>query len=85
MQKINDYVLEGNLNGAKEHCKSSNNPIARMIEKGLLRVGKPMKDITTSIENIGKLELYFDLANSSISASVPGSWLPNWLHGNPKT
>ena len=35
MQKINDFVLEGNLNGAKEHCKSSNNLIARMIEKGL--------------------------------------------------
>ena len=37
MQKINDFVLEGNLNGAKEHCKSSHNPIARMIEKGLKR------------------------------------------------
>ena len=35
MQKINDFVLSGDLNGAKEHCKSSNNPIARMIEKGL--------------------------------------------------
>ena len=57
MQKINDFILSGDLNGAKELCNSSNNPIARMIEKGLQRVGKPMKDITTSIENIGKLEI----------------------------
>ena len=57
MQKINDFVLKGNLNAAKDHCNSSNNPIARMIEKGLSRVGKPMKDIAISIENIGKLEI----------------------------
>ena len=70
MQKINDFVLSGNLNGAKEHCKSSNNPIARMIEKGLQRVGKPMKDITTSIENIGKLEIRLSML-ATISGVAP--------------
>ena len=72
MQKINDFVLEGNLNGAKEHCKSSHNPIARMIEKGLQRVGKPMKDITTSIENIGKLEISKLERRLSILATISG-------------
>ena len=38
-------------------CQSTDNPIARMVEKGLNRIGKPMKDITTSIENVGKLEI----------------------------
>ena len=37
--------------------RSTDNPIARMVEKGLNRIGKPMKDITTSIENVGKLEI----------------------------
>ena len=72
MQKINDFVLEGNLNVAKEHCKSSHNPIARMIEKGLQRVGKPMKDITTSIENIGKLEISKLERRLSMLATISG-------------
>ena len=72
MQKINDYVLKGNLNEAKEHCNSSNNPIARMIEKGLSRVGKPMKDIEISIENIGKLEISKLERRLSMLATISG-------------
>ena len=55
MNKINDYVSDGKLDAAKQLCQSTENPIARMVEKGLNRIGKPMKDITTSIENVGKL------------------------------
>ena len=72
MQKINDFVLKGNLNAAKEHCNSSNNPIARMIEKGLSRVGKPMKDIAISIENIGKLEISKLERRLSMLATISG-------------
>ena len=72
MQKINDFVLKGNLNEAKEHCNSSNNPIARMIEKGLSRVGKPMKDISISIENIGKLEISKLERRLSMLATISG-------------
>ena len=72
MQKINDFILSGDLNGAKELCSSSNNPIARMIEKGLQRVGKPMKDITTSIENIGKLEISKLERRLSMLATISG-------------
>lgn len=72
MKKINDFVLKGNLNEAKNHCNSSNNPIARMIEKGLSRVGKPMKDITISIENIGKLEISKLERRLSMLATISG-------------
>ena len=72
MKKINDFVLKGNLNAAKDHCNSSNNPIARMIEKGLSRVGKPMKDIATSIENIGKLEISKLERRLSMLATISG-------------
>ena len=72
MKKINDFVLKGNLNEAKDHCNSSNNPIARMIEKGLSRVGKPMKDIATSIENIGKLEISKLERRLSMLATISG-------------
>ena len=72
IQKINDFVLKGNLIGAKEHCNSSNNPIARMIEKGLSRVGKPMKDIAISIENIGKLEISKLERRLSMLATISG-------------
>jgi biopolymer transport protein ExbB len=72
MQKINDFVLKGNLSGAKEHCNSTSNPIARMIEKGLSRVGKPMKDIAISIENIGKLEISKLERRLSMLATISG-------------
>jgi len=72
IQKINDFVLKGNLIGAKEHCNSTNNPIARMIEKGISRVGKPMKDIAISIENIGKLEISKLERRLSMLATISG-------------
>ncbi len=72
IKKINDFVLKGNLIEAKEHCNSSNNPIARMIEKGISRVGKPMKDIAISIENIGKLEISKLERRLSMLATISG-------------
>jgi biopolymer transport protein ExbB len=72
MQKINEYVTKGNLTEAKQLCQSSENPIARMVEKGISRVGKPMKDITTSIENIGKLEISKLERRLSMLATISG-------------
>ena len=72
MQKLKTFVLEGNLNAAKDHCKSSDNPIAKMTEKGISRVGKPMKDITTSIENVGKLEISRLERRLSMLATISG-------------
>ena len=56
----------------KTVCKSSDNPIARMIEKKVLVVGRPMKDITTSIENVGKLEISRLERRLSMLATISG-------------
>lgn len=58
MNNIRDYVSHGNLDAAKTLCKNTDSPIARMIEKGLLRIGKPLKNIEVAIENTGKLQIY---------------------------
>lgn len=58
MVKVKDYLLEGKVDMARELCTRTNNPAARMVEKGISRIGKPMRDIVSSIENVGKLEVY---------------------------
>jgi len=72
MNKINNYVSDGKLDAAKQLCQSTENPIARMVEKGLNRIGKPMKDITTSIENVGKLEISKLERRLSMLATISG-------------
>jgi biopolymer transport protein ExbB len=57
MNNIRDYVLKGNLEGAKSLARATQNPLARMIEKGVIRIGRPLEDIKSSIENTGKLEV----------------------------
>jgi biopolymer transport protein ExbB len=57
MNNIKDYVANGNLEAAKTLAKNTQSPVARMIEKGLKRLGKPLENITTSIQNTGKLEI----------------------------
>ena len=58
MAKIRDYIHEGKLDSARNLCQTTNTPVARMLEKGISRIGKPLKDIEVSIENQGKLEVY---------------------------
>lgn len=58
MNNIRDYVSNGNLDAAKALCKNTDSPIARMLEKGLMRIGKPLKNIEVAIENTGKLQIY---------------------------
>jgi len=57
MNNIRDFVHGGRLDAANALCKSYSTPIARMIEKGLARLGKPLNDINAAIENVGKLEV----------------------------
>ena len=58
MNRIRDYIHDGKVDNALTLCKSYTNPVSRMIEKGVQRIGRPLQDISTSIENIGKLEVY---------------------------
>jgi biopolymer transport protein ExbB len=57
MNKISLYIHEGNIEEARKLAKSTNSPIARMIDKGLSRLGRPLNDIQAAIENVGKLEV----------------------------
>ncbi|KHJ38876.1 biopolymer transport protein ExbB [Pedobacter glucosidilyticus] len=55
--QVRSSIKSGNLDSAIAICKSSNTPIGRMLQKGLLRIGRPIKDIEGAIENVGKLEV----------------------------
>ncbi len=57
MNRIKDYIHDGKIDSATSLCQSTNNPIANMIEKGISRLGRPLNDITTTIENVGNLEI----------------------------
>lgn len=58
MNIIRDHITNGNVTAARSLAKNTNNPIARMIDKGLQRIGKPIDAIEKSMDNVGKLELY---------------------------
>src|SRR4029077_1243644 len=58
MNQIRDHVHHGNIDAARSLCKVTDNPVARMVEKGLMRLGKPIQEIESAIENVGKLEIY---------------------------
>lgn len=57
MNRIKDYIHDGKIEAAVALCKSTDSPSARMVEKGITRLGRPLQDITTAIENVGKLEI----------------------------
>ena len=57
MKRIKDYIHEGKVDSALNLCRSTNTPSARMIEKGITRLGRPMNDVLVAIENVGNLEI----------------------------
>jgi biopolymer transport protein ExbB len=73
MNRIKDYVSDGKLDAARSFCASSDTPIARMLDKGVSRIGKPMDDISASIENVGKLEVYKLEKGLAVLATVSGA------------
>lgn len=58
MGNIRQYIKEGKLEAARALCKSADTPVARMIDKGLSRIGRPLNDISAAIENVARLEIY---------------------------
>lgn len=73
MDNIKKLVSEGDLSGAKLICAQTETPIARMIGKGLNRIGSPLKNIEVSIENVGKIEIYSLEKNLSLLATISGA------------
>jgi len=57
MNNIKEYILDGKIESALTICKSQNTPLARMIEKGVRRLGRPLNDVNAAIENVGKIEV----------------------------
>lgn len=73
MNQIKDFVTNGKLDAANALCKSKNTPTARLIRKGISRIGKPLEDINTAIETAGKLEVYQLEKNVSVLATIAGA------------
>ncbi len=73
INNIRASVASGNLAGAKSLCSSTDTPVARMVEKGLQRIGKPLNDIDAAIENVGNLEVFKLEKNLSTLASIAGA------------
>lgn len=72
INQIKDFVHHGNIDAAKSLCKNTDTPVARMIDKGLSRLGKPIREIESSIENQGKLEIYKMERNISFLGTIAG-------------
>ena len=72
MNIVRDHSMSGNVVAARSFAKNTNNPVARIIDKGIQRIGKPIDSIEKSMENVGKLELYNMEKNLSILALIAG-------------
>jgi len=57
MNRIKDYILDEKMDSAIDLCRQADTPVAHMIGKGISKIGRPIKDINDSIENVGKLEV----------------------------
>ena len=73
MNKVKELVLRGDVTAARMLCSQHNSPVARMIEKGISRIGSPLKTIEASIENVGKLEIFKLEKNLATLATIAGS------------
>lgn len=69
---IRDNIISGNVSAAKSLAKNTDNSVAKMIEKGIMRIGKPLDAIEKSMENVGKLEMYTMERNLNILSLVAG-------------
>jgi biopolymer transport protein ExbB len=73
MNNIKDFILSGKIDSAKALCKSNSTPIARMIDKGISRIGRPLDDISAAIENVAKLEIYNLEKKLALLATISGA------------
>ena len=73
MNQIKDHVVNGKIEAAKAVCAQVNSPVSRLIDKGISRIGRPLADINSAIENAGKLEVYSLEKNVSVLATISGA------------
>jgi biopolymer transport protein ExbB len=70
MNIIRDHIVSGNISAARSFAKNTNNPVARIIDKGIQRIGKPIDAIESSMDNVGQLEMYKLEKNMSLLSVV---------------
>lgn len=75
MRRIKDYIHEGEIESAKNLCKNTDTPYARLISKGISRIGRPMNDVLVAIENTGNIEI------ARLGKGLP--WLATTAAGAP--
>lgn len=75
MGRIKDYIHEGEIESARNLCRSTNSPYSRLILKGISRIGRPVNDVLVAIENTGNLEV------AALSKGLP--WLATTAAGAP--
>ena len=73
LNQVKSLVIEGKIDQAKMICSQNDTPIAKMLEKGVSRIGSPLKNIEVSIENVGKVEIYRLEKNLSLLATISGA------------
>lgn len=72
MDKVKIYIASGKIDAALALCRNNDNPAARMIEKGISRIGRPMQDVNAAIDNVGNLEVSKLEKGLPVLASVAG-------------
>lgn len=70
MNKIRDFIHDGNIESAQKLCKTTNTPASRLVEKGITRIGRPMQDVQVAVENVGNLEVATLEKNLVIMATI---------------
>jgi biopolymer transport protein ExbB len=73
MNNIKDFIHDGKIDAAKALCRTTEAPAAKMVEKGISRIGKPLNDISAAIENVGKLEIYKLEKSLATLATIAGA------------
>lgn len=71
--QLKDHVSAGKLDSARDLCHGNPSPVARMMEKGISRIGRPLKDIAAAVENTGKIEVYRMEKNLALLATISGA------------
>lgn len=75
MERIKDYIHDGDIDSALKLCEKTDTPYARLIEKGITRLGRPMNDVLVTIENVGNIEI------ANLEKGFP--WLSTTAAGAP--
>ncbi len=73
MDQIKDFIYDGKIDAAKSLSQSNETPFSKMILKGIMRIGKPLGDISAAVENVGKLEIYKLEKSLSTLATIAGA------------